>query len=218
MKVALYARVSTEYQDTRGQLLRLRDLAKVNDWIVVGEFEDHASGADASRPRFDEMMLGVRQHQFDAIIVTKLDRIMRSLVGLENLVTELDRFKISLICIDQGIDTAAGSEDGTKKLVRRILGAVAEWEREMIRSRVKEGIAKARRVGTRSGKPFGRPLRGYEVEGRKREKVSIEEIERALREEPKISQVRLARKLGIPRTTLRDYLARMTEKEGVGRI
>lgn len=165
MKVALYARVSTEDQDTTSQKMRLEEYVRMIGWEVFGYYKDEVSGADDSRPGLDLMLEAagiskdgrLSKSKYDAIVVTKLDRIMRSLVSLENLILKLDKQKVSLIVMDQGIDTAADGNDETKKLIRRILGAVAEWERQMIRTRVKEGMQKAARYGTKSGEPIGRP-------------------------------------------------------------
>ncbi len=165
MRVALYARVSTDEQDTAGQRIRLEDYARLMGWEVAGYYEDHACGADDSRPALDRLRedAGVRgngiygRSKFDAVVVTKLDRVMRSLTNLEHLISDLDAVHVSLISIDQGINTAADSKDPSRRLVRQIIGAVAEWERETIRQRVKEGMAKAKRLGTKSGRPIGRP-------------------------------------------------------------
>ncbi|WP_019177671.1 recombinase family protein [Methanomassiliicoccus luminyensis] len=165
MKVALYARVSTEDQDTDVQKFRLEEYAKLQGWEIFDYFKDEASGADDSRPGLDTMLeaAGITKDgrsskpKYNAIVVTKLDRIMRSLVSLELLISKLDKQKVSLIVMDQGIDTGADGNDDTKRLIRRILGAVAEWERGMIRIRVKEGMQKAKKHGTRSGEPIGRP-------------------------------------------------------------
>jgi DNA invertase Pin-like site-specific DNA recombinase len=153
--VALYARVSTDEQDITGQVRRLEQYAELMRYEVANVWKDEGvSGADGSRPQLDAML---EAKGYDAIIVTKLDRIMRSLINLENLIKQLDRRKVSLISIDEGIDTGAEGDDHAKRLVRQILGAVAEWERNMIRSRVSEGMTKAKRYGTKSGNPIGRP-------------------------------------------------------------
>ena len=125
--VALYARVSTEEQDISGQVRRLEQEAALRGWGVIGIWEDKGvSGGDLSRPHYDEMLAA---KGYQAIVVTKLDRIMRSLIGLETLVRQLDARKVSLISIDEGIDTSAEGDDHAKRLIRQILGAVAEWER-----------------------------------------------------------------------------------------
>jgi DNA invertase Pin-like site-specific DNA recombinase len=155
MKVALYARVSTDDQETAGQLERLRLYVKAMGWEIVGEWVDKGeSGATDDRPAYNSML---KARGYEAILITKLDRVMRSLIHLEKLVLALDKRKVSLIAIDEGIDTGAEGDDDSKRLVRQILGSVAEWERKRIVSRTKEGQARARKYGTRSGKPIGRP-------------------------------------------------------------
>ena len=163
LRVALYARVSTKDQDTTAQKDHLFEEARIRGWEVIGYFEDAGvSGKNDNRPAFQEMMklAGIEKKRttrskIDAIIVTKLDRVMRSLTHLENTINLLDSQGIGIICIDQGINTK--SEDMSQRLIRQILGAVAEWEREMIVTRVDDGIEKAMIHGTKSGKPFGRP-------------------------------------------------------------
>ena len=155
MKVALYARVSTDEQSTIGQLERMRVYSQLQGWEIVGEWHDDGeSGAKDSRPAFDEML---SKRCYNAVVVTKLDRVMRSLIHLENLVKALDKRKVSLIAIDEGIDTGAEGDDYSKRLVRQILGSVAEWERKRIVSRVNEGKARAKKYGIKTGKPMGRP-------------------------------------------------------------
>jgi len=154
LKVALYARVSTDEQDTKGQEERLKQWASLYQHEVVGLWRDKQSGKDDNREQF-QIMLGI--HGYNAIVVTKLDRVMRSLIHLENLIAALDRRKIALISIDDGIDTSGEGDDPSRQLIRRIIGSVAEWERKQIVSRVNEGMARAKKYGTRTGKPIGRP-------------------------------------------------------------
>lgn len=211
-RAALYARVSTKEQDTTGQKLRLIEYARMQGWEVFGYYEDHASGKDDSRPDLDRMMAdaGIRKDgrrtrpKFDVILVTKLDRMMRSLVNMESIILELESQQVGLIAFDQGIDTF--NEDPSRKMVRRIISATADWEREMIVSRVKEGVEKAKRVGTKSGRPFGRPRRGTEVKGKRKRPITEAQIRAVLAEEPGISVRRLAERLGVPRSTLYGYL------------
>lgn len=213
-RAALYARVSTRDQDTTGQHLRLVEHAKLQGWEVHDYYEDHASGRDDSRPGLDRMMADAGIHKdgrrtrskYNVILVTKLDRMMRSLVNMERIIIDLEGQRVGLIAMDQGIDTY--NEDPSRKMVRRIISATADWEREMIVSRVKEGVEKAQRVGTRSGRPFGRPLRGTEIKGRRKHPLHRQQIVEILADEPDISIRRLADRLQVPRSTLYGYLNR----------
>ena len=183
--------------------MRLEDYARSMGWEVSGYYEDHACGANDSRPDLDRLRLdaGIKEDgtygrsRFDAVIVTKLDRVMRSLTNLENLIKDLDAVKVSLISIDQGINTAADSKDPSRRLVRQIIGAVAEWERDTIRIRVNEGMEKARRYGTRSGKPIGRPrMKDSELsEGRSKDEGGPKEEEGRTNHPPRSYKYRRAK-------------------------
>ena len=150
MKVALYARVSTRMQDETLQLPALRNYAGLRGWEVVAEFQDEASAKDANRPGWQALRSDARARRFDAVLVTKLDRIMRS-VGL--LVSELEAFEkwgVQVITLNTGVldmSSAAG------KLSIQILGSVAEWEREAIGERTREALAAKKEQGVKLGRP-----------------------------------------------------------------
>lgn len=151
MKCALYARVSKhdDSQDPENQLARLRTYAADRGWEVYDECVDKASGADTVRPSLDRMLADARARKFGIILVTKVDRLARSLLNLETIMKALDERGVKLECIDQPISTAGPS--GT--LMRQILGAVAQFERELIRERTVDGLRKARSSGKRLGRP-----------------------------------------------------------------
>lgn len=151
MKVALYARVSKhdDAQDPENQLVRLRTYAASRGWDVFGEYVDRASGAKTVRPGLDRMIADALARRFGIILVTKVDRLARSLRNLENLIAEVEERGVKLECTDQPFST--GGASGT--LTRQILGAVAQFERELIRDRTRDGLAKARSSGRRLGRP-----------------------------------------------------------------
>ncbi|MFA5313064.1 MAG: recombinase family protein, partial [Methanomassiliicoccales archaeon] len=94
MRVALYARVSTtdQGQNPETQLYRLRELAKVRGWDIYKEYVDFASGKNPDRPQFKVLMEDVKQHRFDLIFVTRIDRMMRSTQNLFNVLAELEHY------------------------------------------------------------------------------------------------------------------------------
>jgi DNA invertase Pin-like site-specific DNA recombinase len=93
MKVAIYARVSTEKQDNAHQLEQLREFASKQDWEIVTEYKDAVSGSGRrTRPQFDAVMLAASQRKFDLLLFWALDRlshegIVKTLVYLEQLRT-----------------------------------------------------------------------------------------------------------------------------------
>ena len=150
-KVALYARVSThdKDQDPENQLMKLRSFSESHGWAVYGDYIDTRSGADASRPDLDKMLKAARGHAFGAIIIVRLDRMGRSVKNLLNLIDDLKLSNVELICTDQEINTS--SPGG--KLLFTLLGAISEFELELIRDRTKDGLARARAQGKRLGRP-----------------------------------------------------------------
>jgi DNA invertase Pin-like site-specific DNA recombinase len=152
MKVALYARVSTKDkgQDPEMQLTELREFAAKRGWQVAGEFVDvGVSGSKDSRPQLDAMMRLAKTRKVDVIAVWKLDRFGRSLRHLVDALAELNAVGCAFVALRDNLDlsTPAG------KLMFHVIGAMAEFERELIRERVKAGLAHARSKGQKLGRP-----------------------------------------------------------------
>ncbi|MFH2050922.1 MAG: recombinase family protein [bacterium] len=151
LRVGLYCRVSTtQHQDTDDQEHRLTQWAARAGHTLVGLYRDNGvSGAKAKRPALGEMMSAARDHQIDAVVVTRLSRLCRNTKHLLELVDELEHLGVGLVSIGEQIDTH--SPQG--RLFVTMLGAVAEFERDLIRERVCDGLAKARRNGKKLGRP-----------------------------------------------------------------
>ena len=151
MKVALYARVSTTDKDQNPdtQMVRLRAFAVARGFEVCGEYVDHASGADPNRPRFKAMKDDIRRGAVKGVIVIRLDRVMRSTKELLTFIEQLEQWGGTLVCVDQPIET----QSAAGRLMITILGAMAEFERELIRERVKDGMQRAKAEGKKLGRP-----------------------------------------------------------------
>lgn len=188
MIVALYARVSTDGQDPDNQMFRLREVAAARGYVVYGEYIDVASGACSKRPQLDRMLADAKAGKFRKIMAVKLDRLARSVINLTTIMQQLEEWGIQVEFLDQPIDTSTPSG----RMTTIILAAVAEFERELIRDRTKDGQARARSQGRSIGRP-GKELSDYQRE----------KIRRILEEEPDISNYRLAQQFeGIDRKTL----------------
>lgn len=150
MKVAVYARVSTAEQNPDTQLTILRDYCRSRGWEIAGEYIDQGvSGAASSRPQLDELMRDATRLQFKAVLVWKFDRFARS---VQHLLTALRHFQslgIEFVSLTEAIDTTTP----IGKMVFTFLGAIAEFERDLMRERTLAGVAHARA----SGKQIGRP-------------------------------------------------------------
>lgn len=177
MKVALYARVSQadKDQDPENQLIKLRNFAQSYNWEIYQEYVDYASGSQASRPALDRMLSDARAHRFNAVVVVRLDRIGRSVRNLHNLLLELHRFNVDLICTDQDINTWSP----TGKLIFTILGTISEFELVLIRDRTKDGLVRALAQGKRLGGPPN-PARTEEILRLRAEGLTLREIGRRL--------------------------------------
>ena len=157
---ALYVRTSTTDQDGAAQLHALKRAAEARGWLDVREFVDLGhSGAKASRPALDELKRAARAGEVRQVMVVGLDRLGRSLRDLLVLLDDLAAAGCSVVSLREGVDlsTPAG------RLQVQILGALAEFERELIRERVRAGLDRARSKGTRTGRPIGRPRREVDV-------------------------------------------------------
>ena len=151
MRVALYARVSTKDkgQDPENQLMRLREYCRIREWDYT-EYTDRASGADSSRPELNRLM--VELPFLDGIVVLRLDRFGRSVSDLTAKLKDVhDRGKF-FEALDQGLRISGDRKDAVSGLMFNMLAAVAEFERELISDRVRDGIERARRHGKRLGR------------------------------------------------------------------
>jgi DNA invertase Pin-like site-specific DNA recombinase len=165
LRAALYARVSSDRQSTENQLRELRQAAERLGWEVAGEFVDRGiSGAKGrkDRPQLDALLKGVARKDFDVVASWSVDRLGRSLIDLVNMLQELHSTGVDLYLHQQGINTTTPAG----KALFGMMGVFAEFERGMIQERVRAGLARARKSGTKSGNPIGRPVVSAAVEDR----------------------------------------------------
>ena len=177
MIVGLYARVSTKdkEQNPENQLLRLREYCKVKGWDYQ-EYIDYASGAKKDRPGLKSIMSDL--DNIDGILVLRLDRFGRSLQNLlENLNIIRSKGKF-FEAVDQGLKISE-KKDPMNDFMLAILGAAAEFERELISERVRDGMARARNENKKIGRPVVLEQKGINLSdlvSLKKEGKSIREI------------------------------------------
>ncbi len=186
--MALYARISTHDQQTLPlQIKTMREYADRRGWQIVSEIKEVGSGA-LQRPKREELLAAVRRRELDAILVWRLDRWGRSLPDLIITLKELAELGIGFVSLTEAFDMTTP----TGRALAGMLAVFAEFEREILRERVKAGIAQARAKGT----TFGRP---------KSAAKKTAEIKRLYCKE-KLSKSEIARRLGIGRTSVRRLL------------
>jgi DNA invertase Pin-like site-specific DNA recombinase len=152
MKVGIYARVSTvdKGQDVELQLKDLRAYVKARGWIIHDEYVDVGeSGSKDKRPELNRLLEDVRKRKIDCIAVWRLDRFGRSLKHLINTLDELRSLGVMFVSYSENLDFSTS----TGQLLFHLLGAFAEFERNLIKERVKAGIANAKAKGIKIGRP-----------------------------------------------------------------
>lgn len=182
-----YARVSTMDQNLELQRDALRRAG------CERVYEDHASGSATERPGWAQVSEVLRDG--DTLVVWRLDRLGRSLKHLIDTVNDLEARGVGFKSVTENIDTTTPGG----RLVFHVFGALAEFERELIRERTRAGLAAARARGRRGGRP--RKLNAKQVA-----------FARRLLRDPSQSVTEVAESLGVARSTL--YRALGREREG----
>jgi putative DNA-invertase from lambdoid prophage Rac len=187
IKMGLYARVSTHDQQTLAlQRDALVAYAQQRSGAIVTVVEDVGSGGQERRQR-ETLMRAARRRELDAIVVWRLDRWGRSLADLVSTLHELHELGVGFISLSEALDFTTP----TGRAMAGMLAVFAEFERGILRERVKAGIAEARRRGARHGRPptvahQGEAVRQLAADG--------------------LSKSAIARQLGIGRTSVRRLL------------
>ena len=152
MKVAIYARVSTsdKEQNVETQLLPLRDFCLTQGWEVYREYVDMAPANDlAHRIAWRELLDDAAKRRFSVVLVFKLDRAFRSVKHMHDTLAAWELVGVSFKSLREQFDTSTA----LGRLLLNLLAALAEFELELIRERVKAGMDRARRQGRRIGRP-----------------------------------------------------------------
>jgi len=189
MRAALYARVSTHDQQTLAmQRDAMHEFATRRGWTIIATVEEIASGAKDRRPKRHALLTAAKQRQLDVILVWKLDRWGRSLVDLMTTLHELTALGVGFVSLTEALDltTPAG------RAFAGFLAVFAEFERDLIRERIKAGITDARKRGKAHGRPRATGNDAAQI--------------RTLAQQG-LSQAAIARHLGLWRTSVRRVLA-----------
>jgi DNA invertase Pin-like site-specific DNA recombinase len=127
----------------------LRDYCQRRQWAVVEVYQDIMSGAKDRRPALTRLMADARRGRFNVVCVYRLDRLGRSLGHLISTVNELHAHGVKFFSLSEQLDFTCPAGE----FMFSVLGAVAQFERAIIRQRVKSGVDQARRAGKHLGRP-----------------------------------------------------------------
>ena len=192
-RTALYARVSTSDrdQDPETQLVALRDFVASRGWETYREYVDRAPANDLGhRKEWRRLLDDAARRRFRTVLVFKLDRAFRSVKHMYDTLEVWELVGVEFKSVREQFDT--GTAVG--RLLLTMLGALAEFELELIRERVKAGMDRARRQGKRIGRPRVMDRRGF----KRRFGAVLERLSRG-----HISRRQAARELGIGFATLK---------------
>ena len=191
LRVALYARVSSHDQQTLPMQNRaLREYAARRGWAITMQVKEVGSGASQRQMR-EKLMEAARRRDIDVVLVWRLDRWGRSVADLLSTLQEMEHLGVGFVSLTEALDltTPAG------RAMAGLLAVFAEFEREILRERVRAGLAHARQNGKRLGRPLTAALHADQVRTLFRRGSSKSEI---------------ARRLNIGRTSVRRILSSKT--------
>jgi DNA invertase Pin-like site-specific DNA recombinase len=187
-RVGLYARVSTHDQQTLAlQMRRMREYAAKRGWTIAAQIKEVGSGASERELR-ENLLAAARRRDIDAVVVWRLDRWGRSLVDLVVTLKELSELGVGFVSLTEALDLTTP----TGRAMAGLLSVFAEFEHEILRERIRAGIADARLKGKR----FGRPVTVAKKSGQIRKLYHAG-----------VSKAEIARRLEIGRTSVRRILA-----------
>jgi DNA invertase Pin-like site-specific DNA recombinase len=186
-RVGLYARVSTHDQKTLPlQIRTMKEYAAKRGWAISVQIKEVGSGA-AERELRERLMAAARRREIDVVLVWRLDRWGRSLADLVVTLKELAALGVGFVSLTEALDLTTP----TGRAMAGLLSVFAEFEHEILRERIRAGIAEARLKGTH----FGRPVTAGKKAGQ------IQKLRRA-----GVSKAEIARRLDIGRTSVRRIL------------
>jgi len=176
IKVGLYARVSTiDQQSLSLQLQAMRSYVENRKWSIALEIKDVGSGAN-QRPQRELLLAAARRREIDVVIVWKLDRWGRSLSDLVVSLKELSELNVGFVSLTEALDfsTPVG------RAMAGMLAVFAEFERDILKERVRAGIAQARLEGKSHGRPKSAALKKKQIKALFAKGLSKSEISRRL--------------------------------------
>jgi len=176
LRVGLYARISTQDQQTIPlQTRAMREYAGRRGWTIALQVKEIGSGA-SQRERREKLLDAARRREIDVVLVWRLDRWGRSVTDLLATLQELEHLGVGFVSLTEALDltTPAG------RAMAGLLAVFAEFEREILRERVRAGLAHARQNGQRLGRPATAALHSDQVRKLYRAGASKAEIARRL--------------------------------------
>ena len=187
-RAGLYARVSKHDQQTLPlQIRSMREYAANRGWTIALQVREVGSGA-AQRELRDQLLDAARRREIDAVLVWRLDRWGRSMADLVGTLEELAHLGVGFVSLTEALDMTTA----TGRAMAGLLSVFAQFEHDLLRERVRAGLAEAKLKGKRLGRP--RTMDAHAGRIRKLHRAGI-------------SKAEIARRLNLPRTSVRRLIA-----------
>lgn len=196
-KVAIYCRVSTTDQSCERQERDLLEYAAISNFEVIGVWKETASGTKNNRIERELVMALAQNHSINAILVTEMTRWGRSTIDLTLTLQSLQNWGVSLIAqtgLQFDLNTAQG------RLIAHLMASIAEFERDLVRERVRSGVAAAKARGQKFGRRPGQRVKADKLAPKVLQMVS-----------DGYSYRQIAEKLNLSKTTVNDIIKRHRE-------
>ena len=185
MRIAIYARCSTQRQDTENQLRQLREFAEKQGWVIYAEYIDYESGKTDQRPQFQAMFTAASKREFDCLLFWSLDRLSRE--GALETLQHLNRLTGYGVAYRSYTEQYLDSTGMFRDAIVSILATLAKQERVRLSERTRAGLAVARSRGRQLGRP----------------KLDVDVAEIARLRDSGLSLRAIAKKLGVSEGTIR---------------
>jgi len=174
LRAGLYARVSTNDQQTLAMQSRaMREYAARRGWTIALQVREVNSGA-ARRELREKLLDAARRRDIDVVLVWRLDRWGRSVADLVSTLQELEHLGVGFVSLTEALDLTTPSG----RAMAGLLAVFAQFEREILRERVRAGLAHARQNGKRLGRPATAAVHATEIQKLHGAGVSKSEIAR----------------------------------------
>lgn len=193
-RVAIYCRVSTADQSCTRQERDLLEYAALSGFEIVGVWKETASGVRYNRTERKQVMALAQSHSIDAILVTEMTRWGRSTIDLIETLQALHSWHVSLIA-QTGLQFDLSTPQG--RLIAHLMASLAEFERDLVRERVRSGVAAAKARGQKLGRQQGQRV--------KADKLGAKVLQLV---ESGCSYRKIAEQLNLSKTTVNDIVKR----------
>ena len=150
-RCVLYSRVSTDKQQCLNQIIEMTEYTKRSELQIVKTYQDDSTSSRkeiSQRTQLSQMLCDANLRKFDVLIVSSIDRIARNTKECIEIVNQLNELNIDIIFLREGVDTRTS----VGRMIFHVFSSLAEYEREMIRSRIMNGLTRAREQGKKLGR------------------------------------------------------------------